>query len=1490
MVGRSSQVARGLNTIAANITQNQDALAAYGITVEDANGNLKSTYDVLSELKPKWDEMKEAERVALGMTLAGKNQYKVLASVMKNFEHAIGATNSAINSSGTALKQNAAYMESIEARITGVKAAFQQMSTAVIDSDLVKGILDIVKAMAEFGGTDFGAAVTQFVLLSGLSWGGLQLLGQSILPGIISSFENLAKLRAGETLANLTAKGTTFAGVLSVSLPYILAITAAIVGLVTIVKAVKEAYDAANPSIEQASLNMKNAQEALKQTKTSYNNAKNKLDELNATPYEDRTSEIQAEIDELQTLVDYYETLLKIRGQESQAATAQYISAVEKSGLGIGQFQGTTQYSTYDNEGNLIYVDKLTEKYHSLTAAIQAAAKAQYDIDKTVIDITDITTAQEQLERLGWSFDEVTISVDKVQQSLTYYGNTMENNGKMTIAYMDDYQDLIALSEDYVVALENQQKQGVELTKEQLKFIEVYRQSQKAYEEYISTQAEAQNVTTEEILSRYEAASALAAYAQELINAANAYQIFKDRLSETGDYDDTFKGFSSILKDVVSEFDAGQIGSQAFLTGLELLTGQTMTSAEAIEYMNTHLDTLKLLFGDSESGGIGLLTALEDLGMATLDADGNLQISIDDFTGLAEQLGISEGALYSLTEALRIMGINFQYNADDILSEISKLGDGIVDFGDTTSVNFEKYVDAAKAAEMSNDEIIAIGEILSNVEGIELSGVAEGLALLAGNSEEASADTDDLNSGLKDVGNNVDSIESVSGAMGDLASNTSSAAESAASLAASLASISNFKAPSLGNLISGLFGHAAEGTSYAKEGPSLVNEEGPELIQSGDEAYIAGGGYPTVVQLHTGDKVYTAEETKNILNGNKLSSSIQAHGGGTKSKTGIGGATTIVTGNILKGLEIGKATVGNNGGSTSASTSATEADIKAEFDTWYKAKKHALEMDEISEKEYYESLEEMNEKYFKNSEEHQDEYWKYQEQIYKWRKKQEENAASEREKADEEAAKAAQKLAEEEAKAYKGSFNDWLSSKKHQLAMDEITEEAYYAALKVMNDKYFKGKEEYQSEYQKYQEQIYSWEKRQAEQAAKDAEQAAKEKANAEQKASEDAIKAYKEEFDTWLEGKKHQLAMDEISEGDYYEALRVMNDKYFKDREEYQKEYQKYQEQIYSWEKKQQEKLIKQAEELAAAQEKAYKDEFDSWLSFQQHALNMDFITQEEYYSSLGEMNDKYFKDKEEYQKEYWKYEEQIYSWEKKQQEELVKAEEQAIKDAEEAAQEALKAHKEEFNNWLKEEEHALAMDLITQEEYYEALEKMSEQYFKDREEYQEEYWKYEEKIYSWKKKQAEEEIKAQEEALKDRIELEKKLNNLATAKASKVKVYQDGQFRYVSDREALAKAQAALSSYGDGTLFASGGLSLVGENGPEMRVVNQGDGILPANITKNLWAWGSINPNAFNKVASQTYNFDIDNLSLPDIRDADSFVKGLKSFALQYATQRGS
>lgn len=95
----------------------------------------------------------------------------------------------------------------------------------------------------------------------------------------------------------------------------------------------------------------------------------------------------------------------------------------------------------------------------------------------------------------------------------------------------------------------------------------------------------------------------------------------------------------------------------------------------------------------------------------------------------------------------------------------------------------------------------------------------------------------------------------------------------------------------------------------------------------------------------------------------------------------------------------------------------------------------------------------------------------------------------------------------------------------------------------------------------------------------------------------------------------------------------------------------------------------------------------------------------------------------------------------------------------------------------------------------------------------------------------------------------------------------------------------------YAEGTTYSKGGLSVVGEKGAELRVLNRGDGIIPADITKNLWKWGSIDPDVINKDSKtniQTYNIDVDNVSLPDVTKPEEFVSGLKNLALQRAYNR--
>ena len=1089
MTGRSSQVARGLNTIAANIVANKDALQEFGIEVEDAGGQLRSTFDVLQDLSKIWDDLSDSTKVTLGTILAGKNQYKVLASVMTNFATASEAAATALNSTGSAAQENAKYMESIEAKVTAVSAAFQQMSLKIVDSDVVKGILDIVKAFAQLGSTNVGSAITQIILLSGVSWGGLQLLGQSILPGIIGGFKAFSSVLKGVTLeataASLGFKGALSAG-LAASLPVILGVTTAITGLVAIIKNIKEAYDEAHPSVEEALSRLEESKTEYESVEEKYQEAKTRLDELNATPYEARTPEIQEEIAKLEALISLYEQAKQLRKDEVKYNASMYAKSVEIEGFKTGtSVSGMVKTGRKTPEG-LAEAERFVEVYEDLETAIIAAAYAESQFNNHPIDITDIKEAQKELQKSGWIIEDNVVSLDSFKERITNFSQYIsgENTDVLTNAnnlkiLSKEYESLIELGQSYANALKEIDYK--DLTSEQQVFlmqwdsmIQNFGALNNFIEESTAGASKLIEIQTQMFL---HAAGALSEYAQNLLAAKNAYELFKASMEESGDYDDSFKGLVSVFEELNGEWDKGQVGSKAFLTALELLTGQTFDAESATQYLNEHLETLQLLFGDSESGGIGLVSAMLKLqkegsltGASIQKIGDSLEVSVTDFSALANSLGISEGSLYALTQALKVLGVNFDYNIDGILDKLSGLGKGVVDFSDGTIVNFEEFVKQAKLAGMSTDEILMIKDVLDGASNVDLTKVTEGMGLITDDADEAAGASNDLEEGLEGVGDTASGISNTAGAVDSLAGNLNKAANQATLLQRRLSELSSIDLPNFN----------AEGTNYAEEGNSLVNEEGPELIQSGDKAYIAGSGLPTVTHLHKGDKVYTAEETKGILGGKNVTS-IQAHKSGAGiGITGISGASASVSPSLLphvsqslsdalqKFLEGKKGTGGTNSGqkgsatkSNSSSSQSESKTIKDTFDEWLKAKKHALAMDEITEKEYYEELEKMNEKYFKNSKEYQDEYWKYQEEVYQWRKKQleEENRLLEKQIDLQNALGELQKAKEQRILVYKdGSFQyiediDAISKAVQEVAKleSELGVETGYATSFVTN-------------------------------------------------------------------------------------------------------------------------------------------------------------------------------------------------------------------------------------------------------------------------------------------------------------------------------------------------------------------------------------------------------------------------------------------------------
>ena len=466
MQGRASQVARGLSTIAARIVKNQDALAEYGIQVEKTDGSLKSTFDVLSELKPKWDAMTDAQRVALGDTLAGQNQYKVLASVLQNFQHAIDATNTALESAGSAAEENARYMESLEAKENALKAEFEDFANRVLSKDVVKGFLEAGTSMLDFANNDVGAAITRIGLLT---------TGMTGLTGIVG--QTVGKIaEVGLQLKNLGVGGGSFLGMLASGKVALIVggVVLAVTALVEVIRAIKSSYDAAHPSFEQANENLEKTQDEISQTTDKLKEYKDQLAKLDEVAVEDRgaawqseRSELELNIEASQSYLDILERIRELQGQQAYEADRP-VGYTAAGSIAKNQFQDETYYGAYQATGDRsvqlsakqanVLNAQYSDQYQALTAITLALADAT-DEQYRYIEAEDLAELQgksqeEQIEimtdMLGKLGIVLNATYESSEQAFSNMGELANKTGELSQAqkeqaraYIDSYGEIV---------------------------------------------------------------------------------------------------------------------------------------------------------------------------------------------------------------------------------------------------------------------------------------------------------------------------------------------------------------------------------------------------------------------------------------------------------------------------------------------------------------------------------------------------------------------------------------------------------------------------------------------------------------------------------------------------------------------------------------------------------------------------------------------------------------------------------------------------------------------------------------------------------------------------------------------------------------------------------------------------------------------------------------------------------------------------------------
>lgn len=178
-------IGNSLKTIFSRITTMDDAISAIknvGIDVFDSTtGDARAVEDILEDLAGKWDDLSDAERQNLGVKVAGRYQLTRFLALMDNWNIAVEASATALNSEGSAARENAKYLESYTAKLTQLENSQAALSEAIFNSQISgwgKAWIELKIALTD-AATSFFSVCDAMTVLLGLLPTLLALLSQS---------------------------------------------------------------------------------------------------------------------------------------------------------------------------------------------------------------------------------------------------------------------------------------------------------------------------------------------------------------------------------------------------------------------------------------------------------------------------------------------------------------------------------------------------------------------------------------------------------------------------------------------------------------------------------------------------------------------------------------------------------------------------------------------------------------------------------------------------------------------------------------------------------------------------------------------------------------------------------------------------------------------------------------------------------------------------------------------------------------------------------------------------------------------------------------------------------------------------------------------------------------------------------------------------------------------------------------------------------------
>lgn len=711
------------------------------IELFDSEGQLRSSYEVFSDLAAIWDTLDKNTQNYIASQQAGTNQFQTFAALMSNFSTAVEATNTALNSAGSAANENAAYMDSLEAKTSEVAASFEKLANSVVDSEVVKTVLDGVNSALILLNTPLGKVITQFILLTGVITGAIGVFGPIVSK--IGSMITAVK-QAGSVISLLSSGITGF--------------TAATVPVAAILSGIVVAIGAVATAVDYFTVSLEEQKEKVNSLSNELNNLQSEYDSLASSG--DLTAADEQRLQVLKAQIEANKTLLEQEAQKQysmqwgeESSTTGVLDSqinayneatekVKKYETAVNKAQGELDSASWGSDA----YDKAAEKLHKAQKNLSDAQNEQKKYNEIIEKSGDTTyTNLERLEDKMNVLDDYNNKIEENQNKIIELYNAEGDHSKEILKLSEDNAELTSKAEDlnstistqiddmtslsgnmenldsdaqnlidrYVNMTQSAEEgtaaiEGMIIAIKELSDVDIVPQGAEDMEDFLRTMSSSdmsklQTIlkglgsdasTLSEILGHMSGEDAI-----RLINAA-----YKEYYGTIEDGTEALSNFQKALETNYGEGLANELqaldyvtksqeqGIQNYQAYKEAMLATFGTMEVTAEDQKRYSESFMSYFKDGAFQAQVLVDKLQNAEGAwnqyaevVNQGDGSLGVTISDFSALAESLDLTEPMLWQMVQAMEAYGdVNISDNINatqaalqDLAEELSENGSEI---------------------------------------------------------------------------------------------------------------------------------------------------------------------------------------------------------------------------------------------------------------------------------------------------------------------------------------------------------------------------------------------------------------------------------------------------------------------------------------------------------------------------------------------------------------------------------------------------------------------------------------------------------------------------------------------------------------------------------------------------------------------------------------------------------------------------------------------